>query len=68
MQHENGGAWFEKASNTTTLRGPLEDQDFGLVIHETGGHGIRHNLQSDYRPVNRELINKYLENPQDPTI
>ena len=68
MRGENAGAWFSPATNEVTLRGPLENQDFGLAIHETGGHGIRYNMQSDYKPVSREVINKYLVNPEDPTI
>jgi len=44
MRGENAGAWFSPATNEVTLRGPLENQDFGLVVHEAGGHGIRYNM------------------------
>ena len=66
MQYENGGAWFEPATNNVTLRGPLENQDYGLVIHEAGGHGIRYNMQSNYKPVTREQVNTYLADPENP--
>lgn len=66
MRGENGGAWFSPSTNDITLRGPLENQDFGLVIHETGGHGIRYNMQSDYKPVSRQAINEYLADPDNP--
>lgn len=49
----NAGAWFTPATNTVTLRGALENQDFGLVAHEVVGHGLRHNLHPDYKPISK---------------
>jgi hypothetical protein len=42
--NSGSGAWFTPASNDVTIRGPLEKQDFGLTIHEAGGHGLRYNM------------------------
>ena len=58
--NSGSGAWFTPASNDITIRGPLEKQDFGLTIHEAGGHGLRYNMQSDYVPIKREYLNEYI--------
>ena len=58
--NSGSGAWFTPASNDITIRGPLEKQDFGLTIHEAGGHGLRYNMQPDYVPTKREYLNEYI--------
>ena len=58
--NSGSGAWFTPASNDVTIRGPLEKQDFGLTIHEAGGHGLRYNMQPDYVPTKREYLNEYI--------
>ena len=58
--NSGSGAWFTPASNDVTIRGPLEKQDFGLTIHEAGGHGLRYNMQPDYIPTKREYLNEYI--------
>jgi hypothetical protein len=40
----NSGAWYTPAFDDVTLRTDPENVDFGLLVHETGGHGIRYNL------------------------
>ena len=60
MSESEAGAWFSPVSNDVTLRGPLEKQDFGLVIHEAGGHGLRYNMQPNYVPTKREYLNEYI--------
>ena len=58
--NSGSGAWFTPASNDVTIRGPLEKQDFGLTIHEAGGHGLRYNMQPDYAPIKRDYLNEYI--------
>jgi hypothetical protein len=40
--NDNGGAWYTPLFHDATLRGPIENQDYGLLLHEVGGHGIRY--------------------------
>ena len=62
MQHQGAGAWFTPATNDVTLRGSIENNDFGVLAHEAGGHGFRYNLQSDYKPTTRKFLNEFIEN------
>lgn len=69
MLNRDAGAWFMPSVNDVTIRGPLQNQDYGLLLHEIGGHGLRYNLQSDYRPTTRYYLNQYVAgNGNDPEI
>jgi hypothetical protein len=43
-----------------TLRTDPENVDFGLLVHETGGHGIRYNLEKPNN-INRDVFNEKLK-------
>ena len=55
------GAWFYPVNNTVTLRQNPSKNDFGLLVHEYLGHGIRYNLNPEYKPISTEQIDQFLK-------
>jgi hypothetical protein len=44
MVSSGAGAWYTPYFDDVTVRGNPANADFGLLVHEIGGHGIRYNL------------------------
>jgi hypothetical protein len=44
MVNRNAGAWYHPLFDDVTFRSSPDNVDFGLLLHEVGGHGIRSNL------------------------
>lgn len=59
--NKNASAWFSPTDNTVTFRGTSpEEADYSKAIHEIGGHGVRRNINPDYKPTTREKLNELL--------
>lgn len=59
--NKNASAWFSPTDNTVTYRGTSpEEADYSKAIHEIGGHGVRRNINPDYKPTTREKLNELL--------
>ena len=54
-------AYFDPITNSVTLRGLPEKQNYGLMLHEIGGHGIRYNIHPDYRPMTPQAFERFLQ-------